>query len=282
VAQNFEHGVLTDLDGSWKQAVRAAYDALTDAAPKLLVTTYFGQLRDNLELACHLPVAGLHIDAVKGRDEVESIVAALPADKVLSLGVIDGRNVWRADLTGLLDWLEPIARELGERLWLAPSCSLLHVPVDVNSESKMDPEIKSWLAFALQKLGELAVLARALNEGRGAVSQSLARNAEAIASRRASTRVDDPAVKQAVRAITPAMGQRHSPYPERAKKQRKHLSLPLYPTTTIGSFPQTQEIRRARLKRRFAQVRHVKPPASRAESAEIYVVALGYRAADEA
>lgn len=239
-----------DLDDAWKQAVQKAYDTLAGAAPKLLVTTYFGELADNIDLACNLPVAGLHADAVKGRDEVDDIVARLPEDKVLSLGVVDGRNVWKADLAGLLDWLEPISQALGDRLWLAPSCSLLHVPVDLNSEKKMDPEIKSWLAFALQKLGELEVLARALNEGRDAVAQPLERNAEAIASRRASDRVDDTEVKKAVRAITPEMGQRNSPYAERAKAQRKHLNLPVYPTTTIGSFPQTKEIRQARLAHR--------------------------------
>ncbi|MES1943816.1 5-methyltetrahydropteroyltriglutamate--homocysteine S-methyltransferase [Salinisphaera sp. PC39] len=247
-----------DLDDDWKRALRTAYDALSGVAPKLLVTSYFGQLRDNIDLACGLPVAGLHVDAVKARDEVEAIVAALPADKVLSLGVIDGRNVWKADLAGLLDWLEPLADKLGECLWLAPSCSLLHVPVDLNSEKKMDPEIKSWLAFALQKLGEIEVLAKALNEGRDAVAQPLARNAEAIASRRASARVDDPGVKQAVHAITPDMGKRRSPYAERAAKQHAHLTLPAYPTTTIGSFPQTKEIRKARLA-------HKKGDLSRAE-----------------
>ncbi len=239
-----------DLDNAWKQAVQKAYDTLAGAAPKLMVTTYFGALADNIGLACNLPVAGLHVDAIKGRDEVDRIVAALPEDKVLSLGVIDGRNIWKADLAGLLGWLEPIADKLGDRLWLAPSCSLLHVPVDLNSETKMDPEIKSWLAFALQKLGELEVLAGALNQGRDAVRQALDRNAEAIASRRASDRVDDPAVKKAVRAITPDMGKRDSAYSERAEAQRQHLNLPAYPTTTIGSFPQTREIRQARLAHR--------------------------------
>ncbi|MDN5938591.1 MAG: 5-methyltetrahydropteroyltriglutamate--homocysteine S-methyltransferase [Salinisphaera sp.] len=236
-----------DLDDDWKAALQTAYNELSDLRPRLLVTTYFGQLADNIELACKLPVAGLHVDAVNGRDEIEQILADLPDDKLLSLGVIDGRNIWKADLAGLLDWLEPIAQKLGDRLWLAPSCSLLHVPVDVNGEKRMDPEINSWLAFALQKLGELEVLARALNEGRGAVAQPLARNAAAIASRRQSTRVDNPAVKQAAAAVTAVMGKRNSAYAERSVLQHKRLDLPAYPTTTIGSFPQTKAIRKARM-----------------------------------
>lgn len=250
-----------DLDSEWKQAIKAAYEQLADVNLKLLVASYFGQLADNIELACQLPVAGLHIDAINGANEIDGILARLPADKVLSLGVIDGRNIWKADLTKLLDRLEPIADKLGDRLWLAPSCSLLHVPVDVNSEKKMDPEIKSWLAFALQKLGELEVLARAINEGRDSVHQALTRNAEAIASRRGSSRVDAPDVKKAVSAITADMGQRKQPYGKRIQAQRKHLDLPVYPTTTIGSFPQTQEIRKARLA-------HKKGSMSRADYVE--------------
>ncbi|MFP3710513.1 5-methyltetrahydropteroyltriglutamate--homocysteine S-methyltransferase, partial [Paraburkholderia sp. SIMBA_009] len=106
------------------------------------------------ELAVSLPVDGLHIDAVNARDEVDALARALPPTRVLSVGAIDGRNIWRTDLNAALDWLEPLARQLGERLWLAPSCSLLHVPVDLASEQKLDAEIRSWLAFALQKLAE--------------------------------------------------------------------------------------------------------------------------------
>lgn len=151
------------------------------------------------------------------------------------------------DLTGTLDWLEPIARKLCDRLWIAPSCSLLHVPVDLESEHKLDADIRSWLAFAKQKLQELLILGKALNEGRAAVSEVLAANQAAIDSRKNSKRVHNPIVKAAVENITAELGKRQSIFAERIVKQRAHLNLPLYPTTTIGSFPQTADIRKVRL-----------------------------------
>ena len=177
---------------------------------------------------------------------VQPLINLLPTHKVLSLGVINGRNIWKTDLTAVLDWIEPLAERLGERLWIAPSCSLLHVPVDLDSEQKLDAEVKSWLAFALQKLDELRVLGRALREGRAAVRADLAANAAAIAARRGSPRVNNPAVKAAVARIDAALGQRKSPYATRAAQQAALLQLPKFPTTTIGSFPQTAEIRHAR------------------------------------
>ncbi|MDX9970003.1 MAG: 5-methyltetrahydropteroyltriglutamate--homocysteine S-methyltransferase, partial [Hydrogenophaga sp.] len=174
------------------------------------------------------------------------LINLLPAHKVLSLGVNNGRNIWKTDLAAALDWIEPLAEHLGERLWIAPSCSLLHVPVDLNSEQKLDAQVKSWLAFALQKLEELRVLGQALREGRGAVKAELAANAAALAARRASPRVHNPAVQAAVARISAHMGQRESVYVKRAAKQAAFLKLPKYPTTTIGSFPQTAEIRHAR------------------------------------
>ncbi|GAB6261555.1 5-methyltetrahydropteroyltriglutamate--homocysteine S-methyltransferase [Photobacterium sp. 53610] len=240
--------LVTELSAEWQQALNKAYQTLNQGQVKLLLATYFGELKENLSLAVNLQVQGLHVDAVRGRNEVDAVIAALPADKALSLGVINGRNIWKTDLNTVLNWLEPIARDLGERLWVAPSCSLLHVPVDLNSEQKLDAEIKSWLAFALQKLDELSVLSRALNEGRDSVAQALADNQAAIDSRRQSTRVNNPDVQAAVAAITPALGERQHPYAERIAKQTAHLNLPAFPTTTIGSFPQTAEIRQARLK----------------------------------
>lgn len=238
---------VTELAPAWQQAVSQSYSLLGAAAAKLLVATYFGTLQENLPLVAALPVAGVHLDAVRAKSEVAALIAALPQDKVLSLGVIDGRNIWKTDLSSLLDWLEPIAADLGERLWLAPSCSLLHVPVDLANEKKLDAEILSWLAFARQKLAELALLGTALNQGRAAVAAELAANQAAIASRKASTRVHNPVVKAAVSQITASLGQRQSGYKSRAVKQDQHLKLPLYPTTTIGSFPQTKAIRQARL-----------------------------------
>jgi 5-methyltetrahydropteroyltriglutamate--homocysteine methyltransferase len=238
--------LVTELSVEWQQAYVTAYQTLANSKVKLLLATYFGQLLDNLPLACKLPVQGLHLDAINARAEVDAVIAQLPQERVLSLGVINGRNIWKTDLASVLDWLEPVAKQLGERLWIAPSCSLLHVPVDLDSEQKLDAEVRSWLAFALQKLDELKVLATALNQGRDAVKAELAANAAAIAARRASPRVNNPAVKAALAKISPALGQRKSAYPARADKQAALLKLPAYPTTTIGSFPQTGEIRRAR------------------------------------
>jgi 5-methyltetrahydropteroyltriglutamate--homocysteine methyltransferase len=238
--------LVTELDPGWRHALNLAYHYLKASRVKLLLASYFGQLQDNLYLASTLPVAGLHLDVVNARDEITPILNLLPAHKVLSLGVINGRNIWKTDLNAALDWLEPIAEGLGERLWIAPSCSLLHVPVDLANEEKLDIEIKSWLAFALQKLDELKVLGTALNQGRNSVKAELAANQAAINARRTSPRVNNPAVKAALAAITPVLGQRKSPYSVRAKKQAALLNLPAYPTTTIGSFPQTAKIRLAR------------------------------------
>ena len=241
-----EPALVTELEPVWQRAFVTAYDALKTSRVKLLLATYFGELRDNLALACGLPVQGLHVDAVNGRGEVEQVVARLPAEKILSLGVINGRNIWKTDLSAVLEWLTPIHQTLQARLWIAPSCSLLHVPVDLNSEQKLDHEIRSWLAFALQKLDELKIIAKALNDGRESVRAALAENQPAIQSRRTSPRVHNPAVKDAIAKIDAALGRRASAYPQRAARQSALLNLPAYPTTTIGSFPQTAEIRQAR------------------------------------
>jgi 5-methyltetrahydropteroyltriglutamate--homocysteine methyltransferase len=241
-----EPALVTELDDTWRAAFVTAYDALSARRVRLLLATYFGQLQHNLALACTLPVDGLHIDAINAPDEIKDAVAQLPNTAVLSVGAINGRNIWKSDLNAMLDWLEPLHEQLGGRLWIAPSCSLLHVPVDLDSEAKLDAEIKSWLAFALQKLDELDVLAAALNHGREAVKDALAANAAAIESRRRSPRVNNPAVKAAIARLDASLGQRQHGYEERAKKQSVLLGLPAFPTTTIGSFPQTAEIRHAR------------------------------------
>ncbi|MET0341336.1 MAG: 5-methyltetrahydropteroyltriglutamate--homocysteine S-methyltransferase [Polyangiales bacterium] len=238
--------LVTELEPAWQRAFETAYEALDTRKVKLLLGTYFGPLRENLALVSELPVQGVHLDAICARDEVQALISALPQTCVVSLGVINGRNVWRTDLAGTLGWLEPVAQQLGARLWIAPSCSLLHVPVDLASETELDPEVRSWLAFALQKVEELAVLAAALRHGRAAVARELAENRAALASRRTSPRVHDPAVKARVESIDAKLGQRQSAYPQRAAKQATHLQLPAFPTTTIGSFPQTREIRQAR------------------------------------
>jgi 5-methyltetrahydropteroyltriglutamate--homocysteine methyltransferase len=238
--------LVTELDADWQHAFNTAYHALKTCRVKLLVTTYFGQLQENMYLAANLPVAGLHVDAINGREDVLPLLNMLPSHKVLSLGVINGRNIWKTDLSAVLDWVEPLRDRLGERLWIAPSCSLLHVPVDLASEKKLDVQVKSWLSFALQKLHELDVLAKALDGGRESVRQALDANKAAIEARRRSTRVHNPAVQAAVAGLSAALGRRQSAYAQRSPRQSALLKLPPYPTTTIGSFPQTAEIRHAR------------------------------------
>ena len=238
--------LVTELSTDWQHAFNFAYHQMKGCRVKLLVATYFGQLQENQYLAANLPVAGLHIDAINGQDDIRPLLNLLSPHKVVSLGVINGRNIWKTDLTAVLDWLEPLAERLGNRLWIAPSCSLLHVPVDLNSEQKLDPDVKSWLAYALQKLEELQVLAQALSGGRDSVKEALAANQVALAARRASPQVNKPAVQTAIAQISAALGSRNSPYATRASAQAALLKLPAYPTTTIGSFPQTAEIRQAR------------------------------------
>jgi 5-methyltetrahydropteroyltriglutamate--homocysteine methyltransferase len=244
----------TDLDQDWQHALSQSYFALNKSPVRILLTTYFAPLRENLQLACELPTAGLHIDAINARDEVIKVIDWLPVHKSLSLGVINGRNIWKSDLNQLLDWLEPLHERLGERLWLAPSCSLLHAPVDLELETALDPEIKNWLAFAVQKLEELNLLASALNQGRDSVAAELAANAAAIESRQRSTRVHKTTVQERLQAVTDHWGRRHSPYGQRSQLQRRKHPLPLFPTTTIGSFPQTSDIRQSRLQYRRGEL----------------------------
>ncbi len=241
-----EPALVTELEPAWQQAYRTAYESLKGARSKLLLTTYFGRLADNLQLAISLPVDGIHLDAVSARGDVDKLLASLPEGRVLSLGVVSGRNIWRADLGKTLDCLEPIQQKLGERLWIAPSCSLLHVPVDLKSEKKLDAELLSWLAFAQQKLDEVRVIGKALNQGRAAVQDALSENARALQSRRSSERVTNPKVQTAVEQMSPSSGKRAAPYAERAVRQAQVFNLPKFPTTTIGSFPQTAQIRKSR------------------------------------
>ncbi|MCU7876923.1 MAG: 5-methyltetrahydropteroyltriglutamate--homocysteine S-methyltransferase [Candidatus Thiodiazotropha sp. (ex Lucinoma borealis)] len=238
--------LVTELSPAWQHALRMCYYQLQGGPLKLLLTSYFGQLRENLQLACELPVAGLHIDTSQSRAEVNQIIDWLPKHKILSLGIIDGRNIWKSDLNELLDWLEPIHCRLYDRLWLAPSCSLLHVPIELESEDQLDPEIRSWLSFANQKLDELSTIATALNHGRKAVATALDENASAILGRKQSLRVHKSDVHKRLTEITASMAQRQSPYSIRNQRQTDRFQLPLFPTTTIGSFPQTNTIRQCR------------------------------------
>ncbi|MEW6613240.1 MAG: 5-methyltetrahydropteroyltriglutamate--homocysteine S-methyltransferase [Pseudomonadota bacterium] len=250
-----EPALVLDLPAEWLGALDRIYAALATAdAPRILLTTYFGSVAEIAGQLKRLPVAGLHLDLVRASGQLEAFLADYPADKVLSLGVVDGRNVWRADLDAALSTLEAVRAVLGERLWIAPSCSLLHVPMDLEEESGLDPELKSWLAFAVQKLDEVKILGTALDHGRESVAEPLAAARAARQGRRNSTRIHNPAVSARVAALTPGDDQRRSAFPQRQAAQRERFGLPLFPTTTIGSFPQTDAIRRARLQFRKGMI----------------------------
>src|SRR6266699_134678 len=239
-----------DRTDAEREAYARAYRMLAQRVPqaRILLATYFAVLDENLGTALSLPVQGLHVDLVRAPRQLDRLLEAWPArgGRVLSLGVIDGRNIWKADLAAALSQLERAqARVGGESLWVAPSCSLLHVPVDLDLEQRLDAELKSWLAFAKQKLAEVATLARAVRDGRAAVAAELEANARLIAGGRSSRRIHEPAVRQRAAGVSEKDMRRASPHAARRKRQ---LRLPLFPTTTIGSFPQTAEVRAARKK----------------------------------
>ncbi|WP_019613058.1 5-methyltetrahydropteroyltriglutamate--homocysteine S-methyltransferase [Psychromonas ossibalaenae] len=263
--------LVLEIDKQWQDALQRAYQKLSRSSIKLLLTTYFGELKDNLKLACELPVAGLHLDAVNAPHEVESAVNYLSENKVLSLGVINGCNIWKTDLNAALEWLTPIHNKLLQRLWIAPSSSLLHVPVDLNSEQKLGPEIKSWLAFAAQKLQELNILGIALNQGVEAVNSELEENRLALQSRFNSARVNNYEVQSRVENISASLGERKQAFPQRAAVQQSYLNLPSYPTTTIGSFPQTSDIRETRKARRLGEISEVQYKNSMKKSIEFCI-----------
>lgn len=235
-----------DLPPAWQRAFGVAYGALAEAGPKLLLTTYFGALADNLAVVAALPVHGLHVDLVRAPGQLDAVLAAWPTDRVLSLGVVDGRNVWRTDPDRALPLVAHAVANRGENAWVATSCSLLHTPVDLAHETKLAPDLRSWLAFAVQKAREVAVLARANDSRRAEVEPEVAGARAAAASRRASARIHRPEVKARALGVTDAMAHRARPFSERRPLQAARLGLPLLPTTTIGSFPQTEAIRRAR------------------------------------
>jgi 5-methyltetrahydropteroyltriglutamate--homocysteine methyltransferase len=240
--------LVLDLDVVAEQALRYAYAEIADAVPqlKVMVATYFGSLGSNRETALALPVAGLHLDLVRAPEQIGSL-GDFPDDRVLSLGIIDGRNIWRTDLSRILASIEPVVEKLGrQRVQIAPSCSLLHVPIDLALETGLDPEIKSWLAFSVQKLEELTTLATALAGGRQAVDARLKASDQAAAARKSSPRIHDAKVAARIAGIDEAMRRRASVFAERVAVQRERFNLPAFPTTTIGSFPQTAEVRKAR------------------------------------
>ncbi|HHR6406145.1 5-methyltetrahydropteroyltriglutamate--homocysteine S-methyltransferase [Providencia alcalifaciens] len=239
-----EPALVLDLPIKWQQAYQEAYQALTGKT-NLLLTTYFDGISHHLDLIKQLPVQGLHVDIVAGKDDIAALHQALPKDWVLSLGLINGRNVWKGDLGEKFQRVKPL---LGERtLWVGSSCSLLHSPIDLNDETRLDAEVKSWFAFALQKCEELALLTKTLNQPTAENIAALETYSSPIRARRTSSRVNNTQVAQRLAAINAKDTERTRPYVERAELQRQRFNLPLWPTTTIGSFPQTSEIRSLRL-----------------------------------
>jgi len=247
--------LVLDLDVTAQRAYRDAYAALRHAdKPKLLLVTYFGGLDENLTLAASLPVDGLHIDLVRAPQQLDAVLAQLPKEFVLSLGLVDGRNIWCSDLSAALVLLKRAQALRGsDRVWLAPSCSLLHTPIDASSEAALDPDVRSWLAFAREKIEELRVLAAAANGIADALA-AIAVSSEVLRTRAHSSLTVNPAVRQRLQQATTQMEQRSAKYATRKTIQARALGLPLYPTTTIGSFPQTAEVRKARAANRAGKL----------------------------
>jgi len=240
----------TDLDASAQAALRHVYQRLSAVSPKvsLLVANYFGPLGNNLATAASLPVRALHVDLVRGQGELDAALRVLPKSKMLSLGLVDGRNIWRTDLAAARRLVRQTVNAIGEdRVIVGPSCSLLHVPVDLESETALRADVRRWLAFGRQKLSEIAALAECSGD-QSAMRSLLAENAAAMEDRRRSPLVRNAEVRHRIDAITPEMARRTSPYFKRRAIQQEAIPLPLFPTTTIGSFPQTPEIRSVRSK----------------------------------
>jgi 5-methyltetrahydropteroyltriglutamate--homocysteine methyltransferase len=248
--------LVSDLDEAARAALRAAYADLAEAPVKIMLASYFGAVDDNLTVLASLPVAGVHVDLVRAPHQLDAVCRAILPGRLLSLGLVNGRNIWKMALPEAERLIER-ARELRgakeeSSLMVAPSCSLLHVPVDLEGESKLDSELKSWLAFAVQKLDEVVALAKAANGARD--SRYFLDNATALGSRATSLRIHDPAVKARLAAVTPAMAARPTPFKERIALQQSLLKLPLLPTTSIGSLPQTRELREARARFRKGEL----------------------------
>ena len=242
-----EPALTLDLPAEWIAAYKEVYATFaTQVKAKLLLATYFGSVAEHANLLKALPVAGLHIDLVRAPAQ---LAAFADYDKILSVGVIDGRNIWRANLNQVLDVVEPLKAQFGERLWIAPSCSLLHTPYDLAVETQLQankPALYQWLAFSLQKIQELRVIKTALEQGRQAVQSELDASQAAADARANSTEIHHAEVAARLAGLPKNADQRKSPFAERIKLQNAWLNLPLLPTTNIGSFPQTTAIRHAR------------------------------------
>ena len=245
--------LVTDLTDRQRDAYREAYSYLHRACPdlKLLLTTYFGGLDDALPLTMELPVQGLHLDLVRAPEQLQAALKLCPADRWLSLGIVDGRNVWKNDLTHSLSLIEQAITARGEdRILLAPSCSLLYVPYDLKLEEKVLPAaIKPWLAFARQKLEELVLLKKLCQPATHQQAlRALLENQLILEQKHNSTLIHRPAVAQRIATLQESDTCRAHPFPIRQARQKQVFQLPLLPTTTIGSFPQTPALRQLRAK----------------------------------
>ena len=237
-----------DLAEKVKAAFKPAYETLGglgDKAPRLVFATYFGDIVHNIDVLSNLQnLHAIHVDLVRHPEQLETVINALGPNQTLSAGVVDGRNIWKTNFKKAIELVELAIQKLGkERVIVASSSSLLHTPHTLASEKKLDPEVANWFSFAVEKTAELTVIAKAVTEGPAAVREELEANAQAIQSRASSKRTNDQKVKERQAAVTEEMHNRKNPFPERISKQQKQLNLPLFPTTTIGSFPQTSEIR---------------------------------------
>ncbi|KAJ7180214.1 cobalamin-independent synthase [Mycena crocata] len=243
--------LVLDSAAALEKQFATAYEALSPVAPKIMLTTYFSRLDSNITFVAKLPVAGLHIDLDRAPGQLEEVLAAVkPTNIVLSLGVVSGRNIWKTDFAAAIKLGQSAVDTLGaERVIIATSSSLLHTPVTLASEKKLTAEQKDWFSFALEKAAEVATIAAALSGSQdAAVTAALEANKVSIAKRRDFESTSDDGVRKRVAAITPEQLERQSPFAVRKEVQAKHLNLPKFPTTTIGSFPQTKEIRQARAK----------------------------------
>jgi 5-methyltetrahydropteroyltriglutamate--homocysteine methyltransferase len=240
--------LVLDLNDATRAAYATAYAYLRKATKlKIFMTTPFGRLGDNLDVAMKLPIDALHIDLVRGAGQLDDVLAKFPSSMIVALGVVDGRNIWRNNLEESLQLLERAMKAIGrERVWVSSSCSLLHVPYDLDQETALDPELKMWLAFAQQKLEEISTLAKGLDEGRKAIADALALSSKAAESRRNARRIHDPAVQERLKKQPLEGAGRPTQFAARLKKQKARFQLPSYPTTTIGSFPQTKDVRKNR------------------------------------
>lgn len=245
-----------DLNDTARGMFARAYERLaTVTGPRILLATYFSGLKQNLPFALHLPVSGLHLDLVRAPEQLLPALECAPQSLTLSLGVVDGRNIWRADLDRALALLNVAFDRLGsDRMQIAPSCSLLHVPIDLEAEDTLDPKLKSWTAFAKQKLEEVSFIARAVAERSSAIDDYLVSNRRILKERRSFNRVCSWSARSRAGQIRTTMLRRHSAIGKRRAKQARILGLPVLPTTTIGSFPQTPELRRARAAWRRGQL----------------------------